>query len=168
MIVIVGAGIGGLITAVILSKFFKKRVCVLEAHTCLGGCLHMFTERDYQFDVGLHYMGGMESKFGGFISSLANVKWAKLIGAHDVLILPDGESVSFGDKAMQQSMLSKLFSVEFASRYLDTVGRCQRSMKMYYVDEWRENGYQKLLLERCKDIVKHGFPKPLVDAVVQR
>lgn len=39
---------------------------------------------------------------------------------------------------------------------------------MYDVDDWWEDGYQKILLERCKEIVSHGFPKSLVDAVVER
>lgn len=38
---------------------------------------------------------------------------------------------------------------------------------MYDVNDWWEDGYQKILLERCEEIVSHGFPKPLVDAVVE-
>lgn len=133
MIVIIGAGVGGLVTAVILSKFFGKKVCVLEAHASLGGCLHTFVERGYEFDVGLHYVGGIESTFGRFFSSLANVEWAKLAGAHDVLVLPDGQKVYFGDKEMQRTMLSAMFSSRFASMYQQTVERCQRSMQVYYI-----------------------------------
>jgi len=56
-VIVIGSGIGGLTTAAILAKGGKK-VLVLEQHDIAGGNLHTFTERGYEFDTGLHYIGG--------------------------------------------------------------------------------------------------------------
>jgi len=56
-IVIVGSGLGGLTVASLLCRRGYS-VCVLEQHDQAGGCLHTFAEKGYEFDVGLHYIGG--------------------------------------------------------------------------------------------------------------
>eukprot|EP00986_Skeletonema_menzelii_P003036 scaffold893_cov154-Skeletonema_menzelii.AAC.9 len=56
-VIIIGSGMGGLSTAALLAKQGKK-VLVLEQHDIAGGNLHTFTEKGYEFDTGLHYIGG--------------------------------------------------------------------------------------------------------------
>jgi len=55
--VIVGAGIGGLTTAAILSKEGYK-VALIEKNTYLGGNLSTFQRQSVTFDTGVHYSGG--------------------------------------------------------------------------------------------------------------
>ncbi|MBI5509760.1 MAG: FAD-dependent oxidoreductase [Deltaproteobacteria bacterium] len=58
--VIIGSGMSGLTSAVILAKE-GMRVLVLEQHYRIGGYLHrFFREGGVQFDVGFHYVGGVE------------------------------------------------------------------------------------------------------------
>ena len=56
-VVVIGSGLGGLTVASLLSRRGYK-VLVLEQHDQCGGCLHTFEEKGYEFDVGLHYVGG--------------------------------------------------------------------------------------------------------------
>lgn len=49
--IVIGSGLGGLSTAVIMAKL-GKRVLVLEQHDQAGGCCHTFTEKGFEFDVG--------------------------------------------------------------------------------------------------------------------
>ncbi|XP_023348959.1 putative all-trans-retinol 13,14-reductase isoform X2 [Eurytemora carolleeae] len=58
--IIVGSGIGGLTTAALLAKS-GKRVLVLEQHDQAGGCCHSFIDKGYEFDVGIHYIGQLNS-----------------------------------------------------------------------------------------------------------
>ena len=57
-IVIVGAGLGGLLSAVILAKEGMK-VCVLEKDKQIGGCLQTFSFNKKVFDSCVHYIGGL-------------------------------------------------------------------------------------------------------------
>ncbi|XP_072550131.1 all-trans-retinol 13,14-reductase-like [Salminus brasiliensis] len=56
--IVVGSGIGGLGIAVLLAKVGKK-VLVLEQHDRAGGCCHTFSEKGFEFDVGIHYIGDL-------------------------------------------------------------------------------------------------------------
>lgn len=54
-VVIVGAGIGGLTAAALLSKLGHS-VCVLERHYVLGGYLQGFEREDFVFDTAIHWL----------------------------------------------------------------------------------------------------------------
>ncbi len=58
-VVIVGSGLGGLICGLMLSKEGKK-VCVLEKHFQIGGCLQTFKRKGKIFDTGMHYVGSYD------------------------------------------------------------------------------------------------------------
>ncbi|XP_066520715.1 inactive all-trans-retinol 13,14-reductase-like [Hoplias malabaricus] len=54
--IVIGSGIGGMTAAATMAKT-GKRVLVLEQHDQAGGCCHTFTEKGFEFDVGVHYLG---------------------------------------------------------------------------------------------------------------
>ena len=58
-VVIIGSGMSSLTLGCILSRVGKK-VLILEKHYIAGGCLHTFTEKGIEFDVGLHYIGSIK------------------------------------------------------------------------------------------------------------
>jgi all-trans-retinol 13,14-reductase len=57
-VVIIGAGLGGLLCAVMLAREGMK-VCVLEKNRQIGGCLQTFALRKKVFDACVHYIGGL-------------------------------------------------------------------------------------------------------------
>lgn len=57
--VIIGSGIGGLASAVILAKNGHS-VLVLEKNHQVGGVLQVFSRDKRIFDTGVHYMGGLD------------------------------------------------------------------------------------------------------------
>ena len=57
-IVIVGSGLGGLVSAIILAKEGFS-VCVLEKNQQYGGNLQTFVRNKTIFDTGVHYIGGL-------------------------------------------------------------------------------------------------------------
>ncbi len=57
-ILIIGSGLGGLLSGFLLSKEGFK-VTILEKHRKFGGCLQTFNRDRYTFDTGIHYIGSM-------------------------------------------------------------------------------------------------------------
>ncbi len=58
-IIIVGSGIGGLVSALILAKH-GYQVQVLEKNHQIGGSLQVFSRDKKIFDTGVHYVGGLD------------------------------------------------------------------------------------------------------------
>ena len=57
-VVIIGAGLGGLICGNILAQEGMK-VCLLERNEQIGGSLQTFRRDGVNFDTGIHYIGGL-------------------------------------------------------------------------------------------------------------
>ncbi|XP_065255539.1 all-trans-retinol 13,14-reductase [Emys orbicularis] len=88
--VVIGSGIGGLAAAVLLSKA-GKRVLVLEQHGKAGGCCHTFSEKGFEFDVGIHYIGqiGERSLMRFLVDQLTEgqLQWSKMPSVFDAVVL---------------------------------------------------------------------------------
>jgi C-3',4' desaturase CrtD len=94
-VVVVGAGIGGLTTAVLLAKSGFD-VTVLEAHVYPGGCAGTFFHKGYRFDAGATLAAGFDP--GGGMERLGQVlgiQWP-VEPAESALevMLPDGTRVT--------------------------------------------------------------------------
>ncbi|AGF77488.1 phytoene dehydrogenase-like oxidoreductase [Desulfocapsa sulfexigens DSM 10523] len=57
--IIIGAGIGGLVSAALLAAE-GKQVLVLEQHTSVGGCAATFSHRGFRFDTGATIGSGFQ------------------------------------------------------------------------------------------------------------
>ncbi len=68
-IVIIGSGLGGLLTGALLSKE-GYNVCIVEKNSVYGGSLQTFKRNGVVFDTGMHYFGSADK--GQFIYKLFN------------------------------------------------------------------------------------------------
>lgn len=57
-VIIIGAGIGGLVCGCYLAKA-RKRVLIVEKHHSVGGYCISFSRSGYVFDAGIHYLGSL-------------------------------------------------------------------------------------------------------------
>ncbi|XP_023867430.1 all-trans-retinol 13,14-reductase [Salvelinus sp. IW2-2015] len=93
--IVIGSGIGGLGVAVLLAKV-GKRVLVLEQHDRAGGCCHTFTEKGFEFDVGIHYIGNLleHKPFRCMLDQLTNgqLQWEPLDNPFDQVVLGPPEN----------------------------------------------------------------------------
>jgi all-trans-retinol 13,14-reductase len=93
-VIIIGSGIGGLATAALLAKHARRRVLVLERHYMPGGFTHVFRRRGYEWDVGVHYIGGVEDRRSGTRRLFDHItdgslEWAPMGEVYDRIILGD-------------------------------------------------------------------------------
>lgn len=130
-VVIVGSGLGGLVSAIILAKEGYS-VCVLEKNNQFGGNLQTFVRDKTIFDTGVHYIGGL-----GEGQNLYN--YFKYIGIIDDLKLKKMDEdaydiISFDDDVQEYP---------HAQGYDNFV----RQLKKYFPDE------EEALKEYCKKLV---------------
>ena len=59
--IVIGSGIGGLSCAGYLARAGWK-VIVLEQHYLAGGCTHVFKDKGYEFETGIHYIGNIKKR----------------------------------------------------------------------------------------------------------
>ncbi len=60
-VIVIGSGIGGTTPAILLAKYFKKRVLIIEKHWQFGGLTHGFELDGKMFNPGIHYIGGVNN-----------------------------------------------------------------------------------------------------------
>lgn len=93
-IVIIGSGLGGLVSAIILAKEGLS-VCVLEKNNQYGGNLQTFVRDKTIFDTGIHYIGGLEKgqnlyNYFSYIGIMDHLKLKKMDeNAFDVISFDD-------------------------------------------------------------------------------
>ena len=56
--IIIGSGMGGMTCAALMARE-GRRALVLERHYTAGGFTHVFKRNGYEWDVGIHYIGGV-------------------------------------------------------------------------------------------------------------
>jgi all-trans-retinol 13,14-reductase len=89
--IVVGSGPGGLSCAIQLAKA-GKRVMVLERHYTLGGFMHTFTRKHFEWDVGLHYVGDVhrpQSLLRRLFDDLSGggLSWAAIPDPYDTCVI---------------------------------------------------------------------------------
>jgi len=80
--IIIGSGIGGLVSGIILAREGHS-VCILEKNHQAGGNLQAFARDDHKFSTGLHYIGSMEEgqtlhRFFKYLGILKDLKLKQL------------------------------------------------------------------------------------------
>ncbi|MBI66701.1 MAG: FAD-dependent oxidoreductase, partial [Candidatus Marinimicrobia bacterium] len=92
--IIIGSGISGLTSARLLADS-GKRVLILEKHFKFGGYTHTFKRNNYEWDVGIHYIGGNLHNPNSFLRQLfdylsnGNLHWARMDDIYDRMVFPD-------------------------------------------------------------------------------
>lgn len=125
--VIIGSGLGGLATGVILAKNGYD-VTVLEQGAQIGGCLQCFTRKGAKFETGMHFIGSAAPgqtlhKLMRYLE-IDNIELSRLdTNAYDIVSL-QGDSFRFAngrDPFIQQ--MSTYFPKETDNirKYYDTV-----------------------------------------------
>lgn len=115
-IIIIGSGIGGLTTASFLTQFFDKKVLILEQHFKFGGFTHTFKRKDWEWDVGIHYIGEMEK--GSFLYNIVDfltegkLQWYKMEEPFEEFIYPEIRFPVFGEKEKFSESLIEIFPEE--------------------------------------------------------
>ena len=91
--IIIGSGIGSLCAAALLSMQ-GKNVLVLEKHFKIGGWTHTFKRKNYEWDVGIHYIGQVHKSYSVIrklfdLISDKQLEWCPMDKNYDRIVFPD-------------------------------------------------------------------------------
>ena len=140
--IVIGSGMGGLAAAALLGKHGGKRVLVLERHYTVGGYTHVFRRRDYEWDVGLHYIGQVHdprSEARRLFDNITNniLAWAPMPEAYDRIIIADRsyDLVAGADRFCECLQGHFPRERQAIARYLAIVRACTRRSSLYFMDK---------------------------------
>ncbi len=139
--IVVGSGPGGLSTAAMMAKE-GKRILVLEQHYAAGGFTHVFKRKGYEWDVGLHYIGEVDSEHSmirrmfDYVSD-AGIHWADMGEVYDRIRFGDDEyPLQKGTEAFKDGLKARFpDETQAIDRYVERVIDCQRSARGFFVDK---------------------------------
>ncbi|MCA9735287.1 NAD(P)/FAD-dependent oxidoreductase [candidate division KSB1 bacterium] len=139
--IIIGSGISGLSTAVFLAKAGKK-VLVLEQHFKAGGYTHIFKRKDFEWDIGVHYIGDVHKENSALKILFEDItdkalQWAPMDAVYDRMIFPDH---SYDFVAGRENFIEKMTTYfpderDAIVQYLDLVKQSVRSARNFFVNK---------------------------------
>jgi all-trans-retinol 13,14-reductase len=141
-VIVIGSGVGGLTTAALLAKHGGKRVLVLERHYMPGGFTHVFRRRGYEWDVGVHYIGGMGSRRSGSLRLFehvtdGSVEWAPMGDVYDRIALGENLYNYVAGPENFRERMGEYFPSEKGSidRYLELLRRVEKWSGLYFAEK---------------------------------
>lgn len=158
-VVIIGSGLGGLVSSIILAKEGYS-VCVLEKNNQFGGNLQTFVRDKTIFDTGIHYIGGLDEgqnlnsyfKYIGIMDQLSLKRMDE--DAYDIISFDDDEQEYPHAQGYENfvKQLVKYFpdEEENLKAYCEKLINTCNSFPLYNLEK-SEDGYDtKILSENAK------------------
>ena len=136
---VIGSGIGGLGVAALLASEAGQRVLVLERHTIAGGFTHTFSRKGWEWDTGLHYVGGVHQENSFLRRTFDRVtqnrlEWEWTGDVVDRIVVGDRKfEYRAGRKQWRERMLADFPAEESAiDRFLELVGDARKSSMGFF------------------------------------
>ncbi len=140
--IVIGSGLGGLVTAGLLARHAGQRVLVLERHYTAGGFTHTFTRPGYEWDVGVHYIGDVHrerSMMRRMFDHLSDgaLRWADLGEVYDTVIIGDDRyELVAGREAFRRRMHGYFpRQTRAIDRYLERVASTVRKSTGFFMEK---------------------------------
>ncbi|HXX37800.1 MAG TPA: NAD(P)/FAD-dependent oxidoreductase [bacterium] len=140
--IVIGSGIGGLTVAALLAKHAERKVLVLERHYVAGGFTHVFHRPGYEWDVGVHYIGGVNSPRSDVRAAFDHVtegrlQWSPMPDVYDRIHIAD-RSYDFPTGLERfRDRMKQYFPEEAVAidRYLDAVHAAVQASGLYFAEK---------------------------------
>ena len=163
-VVIVGSGMGGLVSAIILAKEGYS-VCVLEKNNQFGGNLQTFVRDKTIFDTGIHYIGGLSEgqnlyKYFKYLGIMDDLKLKKMDEDGFDIISFEDTNEEFPHAQGYDNFINQLVNYfpeerQAITNYCDRVQTICNSFPLYNL-EWEgkyDNEILRLNAKQCIDEV---------------
>ncbi len=140
--IVIGSGIGGLATAVLLGRKLAKRTLVLERHYTAGGFTHTFRRPGFEWDVGLHYVGDVgraDAGFGLLFREIAGdaLHWASMGEVYDTLVVGGRRFDYVAGRTRWRERMLEYFPAERPAidAYLAAVASAVKGLRLFFAEK---------------------------------
>lgn len=154
-VIVIGSGMGGISTAAFLAKE-GKRVLVLERHYTPGGFTHVFTRKEYEWDVGVHYVGDVHRettelhKMFKYISN-DRMKWEPMDAVYDKMFFGNGVyDIPAGPDEFKAALKAKFpEEAKAIDDYVNLIYNTQKKQRFFFAEkllpDWLSSLFGNLL-----------------------
>lgn len=152
-VVIVGSGLGGLVSAIILAMEGKS-VCVLEKNNQYGGNLQTFVRDKKIFDTGIHYIGGLDKgqnlhRYFSYLGIMDGLRLKKMDEDGFDKISFEGDPIEYPHAQGTENFAKQLIKYfpeeeEAIQKYIQMMTYICTSFPLYNVSN--NDGYQQEIL----------------------
>ena len=163
-VVIIGSGLGGLVSGVILAKEGYK-VCILEKNNQFGGNLQTFVRDKSIFDTGVHYIGGLGpgenlNKYFTYLGIMEGLNLKRMDTDQYDVITFDDDTIEYPHAQGYENFIERLVALfpeerEAITAYCSKVKATCNSFPLYNLklgDAYYDN--MDLLSLKTKDFVE--------------
>lgn len=160
-IIIVGSGMGGLVSAVILAKE-GLRVCVLEKNNQYGGCLQTFAREKSIFDTGVHYIGSLDEgenlhQYFKYLGILDDLRLSKMEEKFDYITF-EGDEMQYPYTQGYDNFVRELESFfpeekEAIAKYAATLQKVCLAFPLYNLQQDEDAYNQEYLSTSVKEFL---------------
>ena len=149
-VIVIGSGLGGVATAAFLAKEGKK-VLVLERHYTPGGFTHVFTRNDYEWDVGVHYVGEVHrehtelSKMFNYITD-GKLRWEEMGDVYDKMFFGTAQYDFVKEPEAFKEKMKSYFPDEAKAidAYVNLIYSTQKTQRLFFAEKMLPNFWSKL------------------------
>ena len=173
-VVIVGAGIGGLVCGCYLAKQGLK-VLILEQQEKCGGYCSSFQRGPYKFDTGVHYLGGVKTGLLGKILSELELKLnINQFDPTDKIVLPENtvyiranpeDTIKEFKKTFpgEKNSIEKFFRFTMEDNFLDIFSKVKKLTFEQVLNQYFNNHELKTAI--CMLLSNIGLPANKITAL---
>ena len=140
--IVIGSGIGGLSAAAALAKYAGRRVLVLERHYTAGGYTHTFHRPGYEWDVGVHYVGEMQTRGSAVRAAFdaltsGRLEWAPMPDVYDRMVIGGRRYDLPAGRERLRERLKNYFPQEAQAidHYLAALHAARKAGMMYFAEK---------------------------------
>ena len=174
-VVIIGSGLGGLVSANILARHGYS-VCVLEKNQQYGGNLQIFVRNKNIFDTGVHYIGSLGkgenlNQYFTYLGIMEDLKLLKLDNdCFDIITFDDDKEEYFhaqGYESFSKSLISQFPKEKNAIyKYCEKIQEVCRNFPLYNLDTSTEGYSTDVLNIKISDYLDSITNNDLLKAVL--
>jgi len=174
-VIIIGSGLGGLVSANILAKEGRK-VCVLEKNNQFGGNLQTFVRDKSIFDTGIHYIGGLEKgqnlyQYFKYLDIMDDLKIKRMdMDSYDVITF-DNDDLEYPHAQGYDNFVTQLVKFfpneeEGIKEYIRKVRDTCYKFPLYNLEPGDRYYGEDLLTLKAKDYIDSVVEDPKLRAVL--